>query len=142
MLEDFKKYDLKHKKCWLIQAESARKILAIELEKEGAQIVSTPVYRNVPAEIDYTFLLKALEKNQLDWIIFTSPSAVQNFQKILPSGFLLSLSTAPKIACLGEITAATVKSYGMEVHAKPEIQDFENLVQKLCQINLIRTKKR
>ena len=110
--------------------------------KEEAQIVSTPVYRNAPAEIDHTFLLNELDKSQLDWIMFTSPSAIQNFQQILPSGFWQSLSTTPKIACLGEITAATVKSYGLEVHAKPEIQDFENLVKKICEINLKKTENR
>ena len=46
------------------------------------------------------------------------------------------------MACLGEITAATVQTYGWEVHAKPEIQDFEHLVQIICEINLKKTEKR
>jgi uroporphyrinogen III methyltransferase/synthase len=142
LLSAFKQYDLKHKKCWLIQAESPREILANALEKQEAQIVSTPVYRNVPAQSDTTLLQKELEQNQLDWILFASPSAVQNFQRIIPAGFWLSLTIAPKIACLGEITAATVQTYGWEVHAKPEIQDFEHLVQIICEINLKKTEKR
>ncbi len=142
LLSAFKQYDLKRKKCWLIQAESPRGILANALEKQHAEIVSTPVYRNVPVESDYTFLMKELEQHQLDWILFASPSAVQNFQQILPAGFWLSLTTAPKIACLGEITAAAVKNYGWEVHAKPVIQDFEHLVQKICEININMTEKR
>ena len=44
---------------------------------------------NVPVESDYTLLLKELEQHQLDWILFASPSAVQNFQQILPAGFWL-----------------------------------------------------
>ncbi len=142
LLEAFKQYNLKHKMCWLIQAESTRDILENALEKQEVQIISTPVYRNIPAEIDHTFLLNELENNQLDWIMFTSPSAIQNFQQILPGGFWLSLSTAPKIACLGEISAATVNIYGFEFHAIPEIQDFENFVKKLCEINLEKTDKR
>ena len=142
LLSAFKKYDLKLKKCWLIQAESPRGILANALEKQHAEIVSTPVYRNVPVESNYTFLLKELEQQKLDWILFVSPSAVQNFQQILPTGFWLSLRTAPKIGCLGEITAAAVKDYGWEVHAKPEIQDFEHLVQKICAININKNEKR
>ncbi|MEC8981873.1 MAG: uroporphyrinogen-III synthase, partial [SAR324 cluster bacterium] len=77
-----------------------------------------------------------------DWILFASPSAVQNFQQILPAGFWLSLTTAPKIACLGEITAAAAKNYGWEVHAKPVIQDFEHLVKKICEININMIEKR
>ena len=142
LLSAFQQYDLKRKKCWLIQAESPREILANALLKQHAEIISTPVYRNVPVESDFTFLLKKLEQHQLDWILFASPSAVQNFQQILVAGFWQSLTTAPKIACLGEITAAAVKSFGWEVNAKPEIQDFEHLVQKICEINLKKTEKR
>ena len=136
LLSSFKQYDLKRKKCWLIQAESPREILANALEKQGAQVVSTPVYRNVPAKSDSTFLLKELEHNKLDWILFASPSAVQNFQQVIPAVFWQSLTKKPKIACLGDITATAVLSYGWEVNAKPEIQDFDHLVQKICEINL------
>jgi len=142
LLSAFKQYDLKSKTCWLIQAEFPREILAKALEKQGARIVSTPVYRNIPAENDYTFLLKELECNKLDWILFASPSAVQNFQQVIPAGFWQSLTTIPKIACLGDVTANAVISYGWEVHAKPEIQDFDHLVQKICEINLYKTEKR
>jgi uroporphyrinogen-III synthase len=142
LISSFKQYDLKRKKCWLIQAESPREFLAIALGKQGAQVVSTPVYRNVPAESDSTFLLKILEHNKLDWILFASPSAVQNFQQVIPEGFWQSLTTTPKIACLGDVTSNIVLSYGWEVHAKPEIQDFNHLVQIICEINLKKTENR
>ena len=130
------KYDLNQKICWLIQAESPREILAHALQKQGAKIISTPVYQNIPAEMDCSFLLAELEKNNLDWILFASPSAVQNFQNILPDGFWLYLITKPKIACLGEFTSEAVQSLGWKVEAKPSIQDFEHLVQTLCEIYL------
>ena len=101
----------------------------------GAQIILTPVYRNVPAAVDYTFLLAELEQQKLDWILFASPSAVQNFHQILPTGFWESLTAEPKIACLGEITANAVKDFGWSVQATPNIQDFEHLVQELCEIS-------
>ena len=131
----FKQHDLFEKRCWLIQAESPRKILQDSLQKMGAQIILTPVYRNVPAAGDYTFLLAELEQQKLDWILFASPSAVQNFHQIIPTGFWESLSAEPKIACLGEITANAVKDFGWSVQATPNIQDFEHLVQALCEIN-------
>ena len=109
LIDAFKQHDLFEKRCWLIQAESPRKILRDSLQKMGAQIILTPVYRNVPAAGDYTFLLAELEQQKLDWILFASPSAVQNFHQILPTGFWESLTAEPKIACLGEITANAVK---------------------------------
>ena len=135
LIDAFKQHDLFKKRCWLIQAESPRKILRDSLQKMGAQIILTPVYRNVPVVGDYTYLLTELEQQKLDWILFASPSAVQNFHQILPSGFWESLGVEPKIACLGKITAKAVRNFGWSVHAAPNIQDFEHLVQSLCEIN-------
>jgi len=137
LIEVFQQQNLFEKRCWLIQAESPRKILRNSLEKLGAQIILTPVYRNVPSVGDYTYLLTELKQQKLDWILFVSPSAVQNFHQILPTGFWESLTVEPKIACLGEITAHTVLEFGWRVQAAPNIQDFEHLVQTLCEINLI-----
>ena len=130
-----KKFELRKKIFWLIQAESPRELLIKELEKQRSEIIFTPVYRNVPISRDYEFLINELKQCKLDWVLFTSPSAVKIFQKILPKGFWISLSNAPRIACLGQITAEAVKSFGWKVEAKPDVQDFENLVQKICEIN-------
>lgn len=134
LVSAFSQYDLHEKRCWLIQAESSREILHHALEKMGAQIILTPVYRNVPTEGDHSFLLAELEQNKLDWILFASPSAVQNFHQVLQDGFWESLPAVPKIACLGEITAAAVRDFGWSVQAQPSIQDFKHLVQTLCKI--------
>ena len=134
LVSAFSKYDLHEKRCWLIQAESPREILHHALEKMGAQIILTPVYRNAPSEDDHSFLLSELEQNKLDWILFASPSAVQNFHQVLHDGFWESLPTKPKIACLGEVTAEAVRGIGWSVQAQPSIQDFEHLVQTLCKV--------
>ena len=68
LVSAFSKYDLHEKRCWLIQAESPREILRHALEKMGAQILLTPVYRNVPSEGDHSFLLSELQ--QKNWIGF------------------------------------------------------------------------
>ena len=137
LIDAFKKHDLFEKQCWLIQAESPRKILRDSLQKMGAQIILTEVYRNVPYENDNSFLLDELEQKKLDWIIFASPSAVQNFHHILPDGFWESLAVKPKIACLGETTESAVNGFGWSVHFRPGIQDFYHLVKTLCEKHTI-----
>ena len=87
LIDSFSQYDLKNKRCWLIQAEFPRKKLNIALKKQGAKIISTPVYRTVPSRKDNSFLLEELDQAKLDWIIFASPSAVQNFHQLLPGEF-------------------------------------------------------
>ena len=133
LIDSFSLYDLNNKICWLIQAELPRKTLSLALKKQGAKILSTPVYRTVPSGKDTSFLLEELDKAKLDWIIFASPSAVQNTYHVLPEGFWESLMVKPKIACIGETTESFVKKLGWSVQLRPEIQDFEHLVKALCQ---------
>ena len=132
LIDAFSQYDLKNKRCWLIQAESPRKKLRLALKKQGAKIISTPVYRTVPSIKDTSFLLEELEQEKLDWIIFASPSAVKNFHQLLSDGFWENLKVKPKIACLGETTESSVKRLGWSVGLRPAIQDFDHLVTALC----------
>ena len=133
LIDSFSQYDLKNKRFWLIQAESPRKTLRLALKKQGAKIISTPVYRTVPSGKDTSFLLEELDQAKLDWIIFASPSAVQNFHQLLSDGFWKNLTVKPKIACIGETTETSVKRFGWSVELRPEIQDFGHLVKALCE---------
>ena len=133
LIESLSKYDLENKRFWLIQAESPRKTLSIALKNKGAKIILTPVYRTEPAEKDTSFLLFELKQANLDWVIFASPSAVQNFHKVLPDGFWEELKVKPEIACIGKTTEKSVKNLGWSVKLCPSIQDFENLVKELCE---------
>jgi len=133
LIEAFSQYDLKNKRCWLIQAESPRKTLLLALKRQGALIISTPAYRTVPSGKDTSLLFEELDKAKLDWIIFASPSAVQNFHQVLTDGFWESLKVKPNIACIGKTTESFVKRLGWSVQLRPEIQDFEHLVKALCQ---------
>ena len=133
LIDSLSQYDLKNKICWMIQAEFPRKTLSLALKKQGAKIISTPVYRNVPSGNDISFLLEELDQAKLDWIIFASPSAVQNFNQVLPEGFWESLMVKPKIACIGETTESFVNRLGWSVQLRPEIQDFEHLLKALCE---------
>lgn len=133
LIDSFSQYNLKNKRCWLIQAESPRKTLSMDLENQGAKIISTPVYRTAPSGRDNSFLLNDLDQANLDWTIFASPSAVENFHKFLPDGYWDNLEVKPKIACIGETTELSVKSLGWNVELRPAIQDFEHLVKALCE---------
>lgn len=136
LISELKKNELKGKTFWLIQAESPRKFLMNELTKQNSNIIFTPVYKSIPILKNYEFLIELLKKSKLDWVLFGSPSAVKNFKNILPKDFWFTLPNIPKIGCIGQITAEAVRGFGWDVNAKPNIQDFENLVEKICEINL------
>ena len=133
LIDSFSQYDLKNKRFWLIQAQSPRKTLRLALKKQGAKIISTPVYRAVPSGKDISYLLEEIDQAKLDWIIFASPSAVQKFHQVLPDGFWKDLAVKPKIACIGETTESSVKSLGWSVELRPAIQDFKHLVKAICE---------
>jgi len=133
LIDSFSQYDLRNKRCWLIQAESPRKTLSLSMKNKGAKIISTPVYRTIPSGKNISYLLEELDQAKLDWIIFASPSAVQNFHQVLPEGFWEDLAVKPKIACIGQTTESSVKSMGWNVKLRPTIQDFEHLVKALCE---------
>tara|TARA_Y100001970_G_C14183873_1_gene831387 strand:- start:317 stop:1132 length:816 start_codon:yes stop_codon:yes gene_type:complete len=136
LISELKKNELKGKTFWLIQAESPRKFLINELTKQNSNIIFTPVYKSIPILKNYEFLIDLLKKSKLDWVLFGSPSAVKNFKNILPKDFWFTLPNIPKIGCIGQITAEAVRGFGWDVNAKPNVQDFENLVEKICEINL------
>ncbi len=136
LIYELKKYELNRKNFWLIQAESPRKFLINELKKQRSNIIFTPVYKTVPIFKNYDFLIDTLKESKLDWVLFGSPSAVKNFSKILPKGLWYRLPNTPKIGCIGQITAKAVKDFGWEVHAKPNVQDFKHLVEKICELIL------
>jgi len=133
LIDSFSQYDLKNKRCWLIQAETARKTLSLAMKNKSAKIISTPVYRTVPSGKNISYLVEELDQAKLDWIIFASPSAVQNFNQLLSGGFWEDLAVKPRIACIGETTESSVKSLGWNVELRPAIQDFEHLVKALCE---------
>jgi len=133
LIDSFSQYDIKNKRCWLIQAESPQETLSLAMKNEGAKIISTPVYKTVPSGKDFSYLLEELYQAKLDWIIFASPSAVQNFHQVLTEGFWEDLAVKPKIACIGKTTESSVKNLGWNVKIRPSIQDFEHLVKALCQ---------
>ncbi len=59
---------------------------------------------------------------RLDWVIFTSPSAVRAFASSNPGRETL------RIACIGPTTAKEAENYGFTVDVVPDIQSAEAIV--------------
>jgi len=83
------------------RAEDAREVLPEMLSARGAHIEEVPVYRTEAAEGD------APDLRDIDVITFASSSAVHNFRRRYPG------DVRPAIACIGPITAATIREHGL-----------------------------
>jgi uroporphyrinogen III methyltransferase/synthase len=76
-----------------------------------AEIDEVEVYRTVDAEIDearLVYIRERLERREIDWVCFFSPSAVTRFIELFDAG-------DTKIAVIGKTTGDTVEKAGLNL---------------------------
>jgi uroporphyrinogen III methyltransferase/synthase len=126
ILKSFPRTNLKGKKILIARAAKARDVLPEGLKKLGAQVDVVTAYETVGSGKKKNELFR---ENQVDVITFTSSSTVNNFVKIMGSGF--KLPKGVKIACIGPVTAATAQKAGFAVYIHQEEYTMEGLVSAL-----------
>ena len=98
----------------IARAQKAREVLPETLEGAGAQVVVAPCYRTIVPNVDAAELEARLERGEIDLVTFTSSSTVVNFASLFPEGRAAGLLAKARVACIGPITAATVRELGIE----------------------------
>lgn len=94
--------------------------LAAQLRNLGAEPIVVPSIALVPSE-DTSALQAALgELGTYEWIIFTSPSAVEIFWAQAAQYLSSAEWSRVRIAAVGPTTAATLQMRGLAVHAMPK----------------------
>lgn len=110
------------------RAEQAREVIADELERMGAEVTCVTVYRTTaPADLRER-AQRALARHP-HWIVFTSPSTVNNFVEVTGVQELAGV----RIAVIGPTTAAAVQRLGMRVDAEAASPTPEALIQAMGQ---------
>jgi uroporphyrinogen III methyltransferase/synthase len=119
VVEGFPDKKLKGKKILLPRAQGAREILPEELIRLGAKVDEVVAYRTLQPKNEGLQLKKAIKNNEIAIITFCSSSAVKNFRKIAEKNGLSAKKVLNDfiVACIGPITADTVRRMGKE----PEI---------------------
>jgi uroporphyrinogen III methyltransferase/synthase len=96
------------------RAAVARDVLPRALEARGAHVDVVEAYRTVlPAGGLAPEKRRCLEEGAVDVVTFTSSSTVTNFVTLMGEVELRRLLRGAAIACIGPITADTVRSYGL-----------------------------
>ncbi len=126
LIKLFEKINVNGSRVLIPRAKIARKILPVKLRKMGARVDVLPVYETkMPEKLEIDKLRKLLQNGFIDVITFTSSSTVKNFFSMIGRDKkIISRST---IACIGPITAETIRSFGVE----PEIISGTYTVQGL-----------
>ena len=120
ILRGFKRMGIEGKQILLARAKKARDVLPEGLKKIGATVDVVEVYRTVKPKRGGMRLKRLLEKKEVDVTTFTSSSTVSHFIDLLGKEVLKNLLKGVAIACIGPITARTVREAGLKVHIQPK----------------------
>jgi len=96
------------------RARKAREWLPRFLEERGARVDLAVVYETRRADENADLLRKTLDKEELDYLAFTSSSTVSAFTALAGSGPEMETWQQITAACIGEITAETARTEGFQ----------------------------
>jgi uroporphyrinogen III methyltransferase/synthase len=105
--------DLQGKKVLLLRSELASNELCEMLKKAGAEVNTVPVYTAVTAKNKSGWLIERITKGKIDWLTFTSPSAVRGFFKQIEGNVVNSSDV--KVASIGPVTTEQLKNLGIKI---------------------------
>jgi len=142
LIETFATTNGKHRNIWLPQAKNARPGLEEFFIQKGANVWRTPIYETTSTAISSQELVTLLQSHEVDWITFASSSSVKNlFQLFSETDTKWLFQSKIKMACIGKITASTVREYGLDVHVTAKIQTLDGLVQSLIEYDPLNQEK-
>lgn len=123
-------------KVLLPRADIARKVLARELERLGAEVTEVDAYDTRVGTENADEVARLLEEGAIHVITFTSSSTVRNFVQAIRTvrEDWKSLIAAAQIACIGPITARTAEELGLGVDAVAETYTIDGLVNTLIRL--------
>jgi len=114
------------------RAAVARDYLPKALEAANARVDVVTAYQNViPDNLDRG-KLSAMLAGGADCIAFTSSSTVKNLAQLFDTNDLSERLRGLAIACLGDITAATAKQFGLEPSIQPESSNMTQFARAIA----------
>jgi uroporphyrinogen III methyltransferase / synthase len=113
---------MRGKRVLIPRAAEAREVLPDTLRKWGATVDVVVAYRTAIPVTDVKPLARRIRRREVDVITFTSSSTVKNFLRLFNGKHLTEIVAGSAIACIGPVTAYTVKELGG--HAEIVAEEF------------------
>jgi uroporphyrinogen III methyltransferase/synthase len=76
-------------------------------------------------------LQEVLTKGKVDYLTFTSSSAIRNFKGLFDEEELAGLLARSRVACIGPVTAATAASVGVRVDLVAKEYTIDGLLEAI-----------
>lgn len=106
----------------------ARDLIGKSLRNHGALVDEVIVYETFLPLESKSKLAHMLSKEELDILLFTSPSTVDHFMSVVLEHQLQSRLHHCIIGCIGPITQERILSKGLQVHISPSVYTVEEMV--------------
>lgn len=116
----------------LLRAEVASEELPQVLQDRGAHVDDVAIYRTVPNP-SAREAAKTLSDEGTDWILFTSPSTVAAFAKLVQPSLLRRLQAEVPVAAIGPVTAAAAERHGFQVAVCAQTHTTRGLLDALME---------
>jgi uroporphyrinogen-III synthase len=128
----FEEVDLHGKKILFPKADGARDLIPQELKRRGATVHAPDVYRNVIPKTVPDAARIALERRELDAVVFSSPSTAYNLAALMGGATSLRQQLeGVAVASIGPITSQACRQLGLDVAVEPVQATLDALVDEL-----------
>lgn len=114
-------------------AKATRDVIRPSLTKLGVEVDVVEAYQNVLPDVSNQEVLSVIYQAQANYVIFTSPSTVNNLAVLLDSDQLASQLPNTRVACIGPVTAKAAEQCGLTVHLLPEEHTVPAIVEMILQ---------
>ena len=116
------------KSVLLPRSDRASEELPSALCKAGAKVTEVIAYVTAGPEAFDRSLIEAIRDGEVDAVTFFSPSAFQEFQKLMGPDFLLKNDSRAVFAAVGPVTAGAIRSVGVPVAIEADEATSASLV--------------
>lgn len=127
--KEFQKFEsIENLKICLLRAEVAGQELPKTLEEEGAIVDDIPLYRTVAETADPYGVAARLQESGAEWVLFTSASTVEHFDKRFELRSLMARYPELRVASIGPETTKALKQAGVEASIEARQHTTEGIV--------------
>jgi uroporphyrinogen III methyltransferase/synthase len=123
------------KRVLIVRASNSREVLEAQLREAGASVQIAPCYRNVPDAFDAHKVQEQIANGAVNWVTFTSSSTVRNLVDAVGIEVLRTSRDSFRIACIGPVTAATAREFGLCPDVMAEDASVDGLLTAIVAAN-------
>jgi uroporphyrinogen-III synthase len=130
-VEEFLPYIQNGMKVCIPKGNLAREYISDSLKKAGAIVDEAIVYETYMPKESRDQLAEMIAEDQLDILMFTSPSTVDHFMSVVDEFQLKKHLKSCLIGCIGPVTENKLISYGLTVHASPNVYTVAEMINSM-----------